>query len=175
MSHTNPVTLARQDLQVLKILVDNDGPITTPTLAAVWKWFLDVEIPLPIPVLPLSENERRTFARSITSEMDEVFAQLEQEADHSGGITTTSGPQVDRINTLWRELAGCFAETLNATVPQLPEEQKREMEANAVRLVAMSTGMDEEDAAEHIKSDPVTRTMLRRSGIEPDNVPFDLL
>jgi len=171
VSDVNPVSKARDDLRVLKVLVENDGPITSTTLSAVWRWFLDVEIPLPIPAMPLSDEERLMFARSITEEMDEVFAELEQHAD--AGLDVTEGEPVERINALWRELAGCYADTLNSSVPQLPDERKREMEANAVRLVAMSTGLDEDEAAEHIRTDPVTRTMLRRSGIEPDNVPFN--
>ena len=170
MSESNPVSKARDDLRVLKILVENDGPVTSTTLSAVWRWFLDVEIPLPLPAMPLTDKQRLTLTRAITSEMDDVFAELEQQAETGGNVT--EGEPVDRINALWRELAGCYADILNASLPQLPEEQKREMEANAVRLVAMSTGMDEEEAAEHIRTDPVTRTMLRRSGIEPDNVSF---
>ena len=165
----NSVSEARADIRVLKALIATDTPVTWPVLNAVWRWFLDVEIVLPIPVMDLSDGEKKALATDVINDLDESFGRLEAQVDADPETPMEGNVEVQHVNALWRELAGIYAPMVNDSVQEVPEEIRPLIMAQAVTMLAQSSGLDMEDAIEHVRTDPVVRMMLRRSGIDPDD------
>lgn len=165
-----PISEARSDIHAFRALVTTDTPMTLPVLNAVWRWFLDVEIPLPIAAMPFNDtgDEHKNLTLDVLNELDKHFITLEADAELNGDITDTD--TVAKVNSLWRELAGLYADMINDSVPEMPEEMRMLFEENALQMIADSNGIDTDDAAREIRDNPVARMMLRRTGIDPDIV-----
>jgi hypothetical protein len=169
----NLITEIRNDVQVLQAVIKADVPPTDIVINGVWRWFLDVELYLPLPVMELTTAEQKTFATTILEEMDTHFAKLETRWDHLTNEEKHHLNQTDDstiVNNLWRELAGVYAALINKSVTILDPEDKEAAEATAVEMLMHASGMDEEEIRHRVRHDPTMRLMLRRSGIDPDHI-----
>lgn len=173
MSGPNFVTPIRQDVAVLQAVLEVGVPVTDMVIRGVWRWFQDVELRVPLPVMALGEEERSTLALSITREMDEVFARIEKvgeglppEQQH----TLTEGPDAEAVNSLWRELAGCFADLVNRDVVEIPDEYREQAHEQAFESLCAQTGWSEDSLREHLRGDSQFRMMLRMAGFDPDRI-----
>lgn len=163
-----PISEARADVHAFRALITTDTPMTMPVLNALWRWFLDVEIPLPIAAMTFTDDEHKNLTLDVLTELDKGFRTLEADAELNGDITDTE--TVATLNALWRELAGLYANMINDSIPEMPEEMRALFEDNALQMIADSNGIDTDDAAREIRDNPVARMMLRRTGIDPDIV-----
>lgn len=165
MSHTSD---AYADLKVLKACIDTGTTPTFPVLNAVWRWFLDVEFALPIPVLDMPEASRETITRDVVAEMGDIFADFDAKASSNPDFDPNSDPTVHTLNALWRELAGLYAPLLNDSVETIPDEVLQAIYPHAIAQMAHMNDLNIEDAVNRVQNDPVLRMMMRRSGLDPD-------
>ena len=168
----NMITAIRKDVAVLRAVLQADVEPTPPVIHGMWRWFFDVELALPLPVMPLSETERGAIALDAVNEMDEVFAVLE--AKWAAAKSTEernalqSGPEGQAVNALWREFAGCYAEMLNEDIPEIPAEEAEEVYEQAVNAWADQAGIDPAEIMDKLRNDSMFRMQLRRQGLDPD-------
>lgn len=169
----NLISEVRSDLAVLRTVVESDTPVTETILNGLWRWFIDVELMLPLPVMDLTDAERKRYATEILTEMDALFAHLEERfpsmtEEEQESLHTTD--EALATNALWRELAGVFAALINRGVAVLSEEEAAEAHEHAVEMLCATSGMEEDEIRDRIRHDPTMRLMLRRSGIDPDRI-----
>lgn len=166
----NMISKIRNDIAVLKLIIENNAPVTESAIKGLWQWFPDVELVLPLPVMPLSAEQRKEISVNILEDMDAAFAVIEVkfdelvEADRKG----VELPEETQVNNLWRELAGCYAEQINAEVPQLPEEIKESMGRGLYETLINGFGGDEDILLQKLKTDTTLRMMIRMAGLDPD-------
>lgn len=166
----NMISKIRKDLAVLRLVIENDLPVTDSTIKGLWQWFPDVELVLPLPIMPLTDEQRKEVSINILNDMDEAFAHIEKnfselvEADEKGIETK----EETLVNNLWRELAGCYAETINAEVPQLPEEIKETLGRGMYETLVNGFGGDEDMLSYKLQNDSTLRMMIRMAGLDPD-------
>jgi hypothetical protein len=161
----------RRDVKAVRAIVESGAEMPEWAINALWRWFFDQELRVPLPVMTMSEQERASLAIEILSEMDERFASLEavaEAASDGDDLNTTEDGQ--KVNALWRELAGCYASVVNESVVVLTEEEAQEAYAQILPVLSASSGLPEEELLERIRTDGSTRMMLRRSGIDPDRL-----
>ena len=174
MSTENIITVIRKDIKVAKAVANADLELTPAIINSVWKWFQDVEILVPLDIMPISETERVSLTKDILNEMDEHFIILEQkvaEALAAGqDFDGPNSPEGKKVDALWKELAGCYASYINDEVPDLPVGIQRLVAESIVKEVADKYDLSEEDAISKILSDSKLRMMLRMSGIDPESL-----
>ena len=173
MGDRNFVTPIREDIAVLKAVLECGAPVTDMVLRGVWRWFQDVELRVPLPVMTFGEEERAALALTIASEMDTVFARIEQACEGMSPedqMQFTQGPDADAVNALWRELAGCFATLVNRDVAEIPEEHLQEAHERAFENLCEQTGWSEEMLRENLRENSHFRMMLRMAGLDPDRI-----
>ena len=173
MGERNFVTQIREDVCVLKAVLENGAPVTDMVLRGVWRWFQDVELQVPLPVMTLGAEERASLALTITCEMDAVFARIEaacEGLDAGEQLAFTQGPDAAAVNTLWRELAGCYAHLINSEVAEIPAEHLEEAHARAFESLCEQTGWSEDTLRENLRENTHFRMMLRMAGLDPDRI-----
>jgi hypothetical protein len=169
----NSITPIRSDLAVLRAVLDAGVGVTDSVINGAWRWFQDVELPLPLPVMTLSVQEQRHLAKTVLSEMDALFASLEKQCEgkslkQQAAIAQTG--EAERVNALWRELAGCYAELINDEVPQLPESARVRIQEAMIGELAERFEIGEDEARLKVRTDTTLRMMLRMSGLNPDEI-----
>jgi hypothetical protein len=173
MSAPNSITPIRADLAVLGAVLDADVEVTDQVINGVWRWFQDIEIAVPLPVMDLTSDERRTLATTILIEMDDLFAGLEdlcegKSAKSQAAVAKT--PEADRVNNLWKELAGCYAELVNDEIPELPESLRASIIESMLEDLADRFGITEDAVRTRVRTDSSLRMMLRMNGLNPDDL-----
>lgn len=161
------------DVRALRAIAQASVPITEPALQGVWRWFIDVELLLPLPVMPLGDAERETYATDILNEMDAIFTRMEAQYDlltEEQRSNLNTSPDSIAVNALWRELAGVYAPIINRSVTVLSDEERETAHEHALEMLCTTSGMDEDEMRDRIRHDPTLRLMLRRSGLDPDKV-----
>jgi hypothetical protein len=174
MPRKNIITTIRKDVKVAKAVLNADLALTPAILRSLWAWFQDIEVAVPLPIMPITETEQISISRDILNEMDEEFIILEQKVAEAlatdSDFDGPASPEGKKVDTLWKELAGCYASDINKEVPILPEHM-HEMIANAiVDEVSHRYEISEEDARYKLRSEPSLRMMVRMSGLNPDNI-----
>ena len=179
----------KDDFSVLKFLMENDGPVTLPVIEEVFSHFYDVELPLPLPVMDLSDDERKGLSVSIMDEMLETLEKIVEavnqaeaeedveEDDEEGSeekiyLSDICPELTEELDNLWRELAGCFAAEINSTI-QKPFTQPQEEEDFYEKLLpnlADDLDITEDEALSMVQNNSSLRLMLRRNGIDPDRI-----
>lgn len=163
----------RTDLQAFRAIVESGVEVPGWALNAIWRWFFDQELRLPLPVMPLSSDERLALALDIITEMNARFDALDKAAsemtpeDQQNLNETEDGM---KANALWRELAGCYAHLINESVVVLSEEEAEMAYSHIIPTLMATAGISEEELYDRIRNDGSTRMMLRRSGIDPDKL-----
>lgn len=174
MSTENIITVIRKDIKVAKAVANADLELTPAIVNSIWKWFQDVEILVPLDIMPISEEERISLTKDILVEMDEHFVILEQKVAEAIALGQEfdgpNSPEGKKVDALWKELAGCYASYINDEVPDLPEGIQRLVAETIVKEVADKYGISEDDAISKILNDSKLRMMLRMSGIDPDSL-----
>jgi hypothetical protein len=167
------MTVIKKDLTVLETLVKNNVEPTDSVINAIWRWFIDVELILPLPIMEFSEEERTKYALEIIEDLQKHFSILETKFsvmndEEQKELSRSEDAQI--VNSLWRELAGMYATVINGEVAVLDEDEQEAAHAHAVEMLSHSSGMDEEEIRDRIKYDPTMRLMLRKSGLDPDRI-----
>lgn len=165
------IAAAHADIRVMKAVVDADVEMTPAVVNAVWKWFQDVELMVPLPVMDMSDKMRLSLVKDILAEMDEAFTRLDQRSQDNGPAEMQAYPEVALVDSLWRELAGCYADIVNAQITVLTPEEQEQAYEGALRYLQMTSDLDETEVLRQIKTDPALRMMLRRNGLDPDRFP----
>lgn len=172
-SRDNVITKVKADTKVFEVVVKSGVPMTEAVLNAVWRWYIDVELYLPLPEMPMADQERLTLAQEILSEMEDILTVVENKFDtftEEEMENLANLPESQALNNLWRELAGVYAYLINEGVPTLSEEEQAAAHEHAVEMLHDSSGMDESEIRDRIRHDPTMRLMLRRSGLDPDKI-----
>lgn len=172
-SKDNVITRVKADTKVFEVVVQAGVPMTEAVLNAVWRWYIDVELYLPLPEMPMEEKERLSLAQDILSEMEGLLTVVENKFDtftDEEKENLADLPESQALNNLWRELAGVYAYLINEGVPALSEEEQATAHEHAVEMLHDSSGMDEAEIRDRIRHDPTMRLMLRRSGLDPDKI-----
>jgi len=167
------MTEVKKDLTVLEILIKNNIEPTSSVMNAIWRWFIDIELILPLPVMEFSDKERTKYASEIVADLQKNFSILEQQYEkftEEEKRELSHSEEAEIVNSLWRELAGVYASIINEEVAVLDEEEQEVAHANAVEMLSYSSGMDEDEIRDRIKHDPTMRLMLRKSGLDPDRI-----
>ena len=169
----NVMTIIRKDIAVFRTVVSAQVEVTDTVLTGIWRWFGDVEINVPLPVMDLTEHKRRYLAANVLAELDDVFAQLEVIAENQADDDDTDLSQTplgQQADALWKELAGCYASLVNEEIPALSSEDQEEIGRQMVSSIARGMGVDEDDAFKIIRKDSKLRMMLRMAGVNPDTL-----
>lgn len=172
-STPNTITPILNDVRTMRAVIDAGVPVNDMVLRGVWRSFFDVELNLPLPVMPLSKSERNNLAKDIIHEMEARFGELEELAeglDEEAQFALGSTDEAKRINSLWRELAGVYAEQVNEQVPVIPAALKEIITARLISDMAEKFGVDEDDIRKKIRTESTLRMMLRMQGINPDEL-----
>jgi hypothetical protein len=167
------ISQIRTDLKAFRAVAESGVEVPDWALNAIWRWFFDQELRLPLPVMPLSSEERRDLSLEILDEMDSRFVALEKAADtmspeEQSDLNTSEDGM--KANALWRELAGCYAHVINQSVVVLSEEEAEMAYSHIIPTLMATVGISEEELYDRIRNDGSTRMMLRRSGIDPDKL-----
>lgn len=149
----------------------------TPTdkvITGVWRWFQDVEVNVPLPIMPMDDDERASIATAIAEEMDTILAELEAvcagKSDSEQSDVTENHALVAPLNNLWKELAGCYADLINDEVPILPAALRAMIVESILEELAEKNDCDEAEIRRRVRTDQSLRMMLRMNGINPDEL-----
>jgi hypothetical protein len=171
--HENIATLIRGDLAVFRAILSAGLAVNDSVLKGIWRWFSDVELMVPLPVMELTEAERSTLAWDIVAEMDELFAELESSAACAAGdaLPVLAGTEHGRrVNLLWKELAGCYPLLINAEIPVLPPRVRAVLEGRIVHSLAEQYQVDEAEVRRRLRTDEMLRMTIRMAGLDPDRI-----
>lgn len=169
------------DFTVAHVLLLNNAKLTSPVIDGMARWFRDVELELPLPVMIGEGPDKDALAIQIVEDILATLNTIEQhvveygvekyeaEVEHPKEIC----PQdVETLDRLWREFAGCYAEQLNETIPSLgmsPEEEN-EMYSQFISQMSQDLDISEDEAREVVRNNSSFRLMLRYQGINPDRI-----
>jgi len=173
MSNLNFVTPIRQDIAVMRAVMTQGAPVTDMVIRGVWRWFQDVELRVPLASMTFGEEERAALSLTIVEEMDEVFARIEEACEGlppEEQAEFTEGPDAEAVNSLWRELAGCYADLINREVSEIPEEHRDAAHAQAFESLCEQTGWSEDILRQNLRENSHFRMMLRMAGLDPDRI-----
>lgn len=171
----SPVRESLVDVRTMLAVVDAGVPVSNRVLDGVWKWYLDVDLPLPLPDMQVPAQERAPLAHTILSEMVSELGKLDSRLaamspSEYEDVDISAVPEAAVVNGLWRELASLYAGQINSMVPSLPPE----FYDTAVR--AFRAGLCDqleltpEELRKLVRSDAAMRLMLRRGGINPSDI-----
>ncbi len=167
----NYITAIREDLAVFRAVLAAGIKPTSLVIESIWRWFHDIELIVPLGDMNLGAVERAELASQIVEEMDAVFAKLESQVELLAAedlYDLRSGPEAEMVNNLWRELAGCYADMVNAVIPVLPTDLKEALEAEVVANLVQRFETDEDQVRFQVKTDGAIRMMIRLAGLDPD-------
>lgn len=173
-SDTKLIDDIRQDINNARAVIAFGLDLNDTIINGIWRYFSDVEINVPLSVMPLEKNERIELARGILDEMDEIMLQIrglyESASSEEEIAKIHRGPLADKVDRLWKELAGCYAEIVNEEIPVLPEHLRKVVAESMVQELADRFDISESDMLEKIRHDSSLRMMFRRTGINPDEL-----
>jgi len=173
-SKTDIIDMIRVDIQNSRAALNYGLELNDTLINGVWRHFTDVEILVPLATMELHPDERKTLASNILEEMDNTMAEIRGEyakAETSEEIDRIhNGPLGQKVDSLWKELAGCYAEIINEEIPQLPDHVKKIVAESLVAELANRFDTTEEEIVDRIQHDSALRMMFRRTGIDPDEV-----
>lgn len=173
-SETKVIDFIKQDIAIARAVIENGLDLNDTIINGVWRHFTDVEIFVPLASMDLRPEERINLAKGILEEMDEVLTQIRdgyKKAETEEDLKAIHrGPLGTKVDNLWKEFAGCYAELINAEIPQLPEHMKKVVAESLVSELAHRFDTTEDDIIERIQRDSTLRMMFRRTGINPDEI-----
>jgi hypothetical protein len=164
----------REDLAIFRVVVDAGLSPTSPVLRALWRWFGNIDLPIPLTVVPLESKERATLSKSILSEMDELLIVL---GNKSKGMRSedvyeriTTSKEASLVDNLWRDLACVYAWEINQMIPRLSEEDKIARTDIILENLSQELGINRSEVIEQIKQTPSLRLSFRVEGLNPDEI-----
>ncbi len=164
----------RQNIQNGRAAIAYGLDLNDVLVNGIWRYFSDVEIYVPLQVMPMTADERKSLAGSILEEMDTTMSDIEKLFDSAASEEEldkiSSGPLGRKVDNLWKELAGCYAEIINDEIPQLPESMKEAIAESMVEELAARYDTSREDIVRQIRKDSSLRMLFRRTGINPDEI-----
>lgn len=171
---TKVIDEIRQDLNNARAALAFGLDLNDNLINGIWRFFTDVEINVPLAIMPLEKKERTDLARGILDEMDEIMAKIKdayaQANDDAAIEKIHRGPLGLKVDSLWKELAGCYAEIVNNEIPQLPDHVKDAVAQSIVEELARNFDATEDEIMQRIRTDSSIRMLFRRTGINPDDI-----
>lgn len=173
-SDSNIIKEIRHNLQIGRATLEYGVDINDAVINGIWRYFSDVEIFVPLPVMPLEGKERMALAAIILQDMDETMLKIEKKFEKASSEKEldkiSNGPLGERVDSLWKELAGCYAELINQEIPKLPEHVKEAVAESMVEELAARFETSPEDMIQQIRQDSTLRMLFRRTGLNPDEI-----
>jgi hypothetical protein len=173
-AETKVIDTIRQDVQNARAVIENGLDLNDTMINGIWRHFADVEILVPLASMELRSEEKLSLASGILQEMDEVLAKIREgyaKATTDEELTAIhKGALGMKVDSLWKELAGCYAELINDEIPDLPENMKKAVAESLVSELAHRFDTTEDEIVDRIKHDSTLRMMFRRTGINPDEI-----
>jgi hypothetical protein len=174
MATENTISQIRADLAITSVVVNSGLPLNEYVLKGLWRWFQDVELLVPLPVMDLADAERQSLGSQILVEMDQIFASLEIQFEKATSEKEREalavGPDGIAVNNLWREFAGVYATLINDEVTVLPDKFRKQMQANMIDQLSERYDQDPDVIRYRLKNDTQLRMMLRMAGLDPDQI-----
>lgn len=173
MSEANLVTRTKEDVAVFRAVVSAGLQPTSPVIHSLWRWFGNVDLALPLPIMSLEEKDRQNIAIDILNDLDVALDKYEEKSNQTpikDRHELNNGPETIIVDNMWKELAGLYAELLNKEVLALNDADKEEITANIIENISEALGLDHEGVIQKIKTDPSLKLSLRMMGLNPDEI-----
>lgn len=173
MSEENLVARTKEDVAVFRAVVLAGLRPTSPVIHSLWRWFGNVDLALPLPLMPLEEKDRQGIAVSILDDLDIALDRYEERSNVTSiedRHELNNGPETIIIDNMWKELAGLYAELLNKEVLTINDADKEEITAHIIENISEALGLDHEGTIQKIKTDPSLKLSLRMMGLNPDEI-----
>lgn len=173
MSEENLVTRTKEDVAVFRAVVSAGLRPTPPVIHSLWRWFSNVDLVLPLPVMSLGEKDRQGIALNILNDLDVALDKYGEKSNDTlpqdiGELN--HGPETVLIDNMWKELAHLYADLLNKEVPNFSDEDKKEITADILESISEAFGLDREGVIQKIKTDPSLKLSLRMMGLSPEDI-----
>lgn len=173
-SQTNIIDAIRQDIVNARTIVDSGLDLNDTIINGIWRHFSDVEIYVPLASMDLRPEERVNLAQGILQEMDEAMGKIREgyakAASEEELESIHKGPLGQKVDSLFKELAGCYAEIINQEIPQLPENMKQVVAESLVAELAQRFDTTEDEIVNQVRHDSSLRMLFRRTGLNPDDL-----
>jgi hypothetical protein len=165
---------SQNDFATFKSIVQANVTVNETLLDTVGHWFENVEIKYPIAEMPLSGEEKVKLAGAVAGEMTAIVEAAISEIEAGGVEDDVLRRTSEKLDTLWRELAGVYAPVLNERFKRVADRADAdEVLASINRMVsvmAKMSGEDEDIIRERMRTDEAIRAKLRQMGVDPDRI-----
>lgn len=172
----NSMTKTKKDLAVFHAVVKAGIEPTTSVVVGLWHWFSNVDIAIPLPIMPLEEDERQSIALNVLEEMQVVADRLEVAIEkllsdpEDRHEYFANSPDVATFDSLWRELASLYAHIINPQVRVMTEEEQEMVSESFIESAMNDFHIPRDEVIEQIKLDPSLKMRLRLLGVNPDRI-----
>ena len=159
-----------EDIRVGVIVNKELGHITRPVLAAIERWYEDVDIIIPINEMELDATSKVKMVSQCLEEMLGIF-QAEILKVQSGQDYNKESHEAlaQKVDPLWRELAALHASIFNAEFQAIRPTDQEEMDER-IHVVEEITGMTRFEIKERAGRDLQLRRMLCDMGLLPTDL-----
>ena len=167
------VSRTKEDVAVFRAVVSAGLTPTSPLIHGLWRWFSNVDLALPLPIMQIAPEERKNLALAILEDLDLALDKYEIKNLHTSvedRHELNNGPEAQHIDNMWKELAGVYADLLNKEVYKIDPKDKEEIASQIIDGMSEAFGLDRAGVLEKIKTDPSLRLSLRMSGLNPDEM-----
>jgi len=165
---------SQNDFATFKNIVQSRVTVNETLLDTVGHWFENVEIKYPIAEMPLSGEEKIELAGAMAGEMAAIVEAAISEIEAGGAEDDVLRQTSEKLDTLWRELAGVYAPVLNERFKRVADRADAdEVLASINRMVyvmAKMSGETEDTIRERMRTDEAIRAKLRQMGVDPDRI-----
>jgi len=165
---------SQNDFATFKTIVQSKVTVNETLLDTVGHWFESVEIKYPIAEMPLSGEEQIELAGTVAGEMAAIVEAAISEIEAGGAEDEVLRQTSEKLDALWRELAGVYAPVLNERFKRVADRADAdEVLASINRMVyvmAKVSGEDEDTIRERMRTDEAIRAKLRQMGVDPDRI-----
>lgn len=165
---TSNLELLRRDLVVADACQNALGDLTSSVRGSLASWFQDVdaELVFPLPEMPMTEEERRSFTAVVVREMLAAVTSVAVKGFDDETAFVELAPVLD---PLWKELTGLSAPLLNQVWrANLPENDSDREER--IHVLESITGLDRESLVREAASDRRLRGLISRLGLRTEDL-----
>ena len=167
------VSQTKEDVAVFRAVISAGLTPTSPVMNGLWRWFSNVDLALPLPVMKIAPEEKKNLALTILDDLDSALDKYELKNLKTliaNRHELNNGLEATQIDNMWKELAGVYAELINKEVVTIRPEDKEEIALQLIENMSEIFGLDRPAVLERIKTDPSLRLSLRMTGLNPDDM-----
>jgi len=167
------VSKTKEDVAVFRAVVSAGLKPTSPLIHGLWRWFTNVDLVLPLPIMAIAPTERKNLALAILDDLDSALDKYEIKnlntpVDKRNELN--NGPEASYIDSMWKELAGVYADLFNKEVLTIKDEDKEMITSQIIESMSEAMGLDRDGVLNQIKTDPALKLSLRMIGLNPDEI-----